>query len=228
MTGVAVGAGVGVAVGTEVGTGVAVTVAVGVGVGVAGVYAIASHSPLPLSVYVFPVTMPVVSMLVKVPSVTTGAVQARLPVPLGDGAGDGVTVETVGVGAGDDEARGDGVTLPVGAGVTLPVGDGAAVAGVDETRVTGPVGRSTTVPLLQPAANATTPSSKKVRACNVTVVTSPFVALEAAYGETRGETFTRRPRDRRVVVTVWLVIRVATFLRYAARRFRRTTCRPGS
>jgi hypothetical protein len=62
MTGVGVGAGVGETVSVGVGIGVAVTV--GVGVGVAGEYAIASHSPLVLSVYVLPVTTPSVSMLV--------------------------------------------------------------------------------------------------------------------------------------------------------------------
>ena len=143
MTGVGVGAGTGVAVGGEVGTGVAVTV--GVGVGVAGEYAIASQSPLPSSVYAFPLTTPSVSMLVKFPAVTAGAVHAVLPVELGSGVGVGA-VEPWGVGV--------GVT-----GADDGFGVGVAVAGLDDPTDVGAAlvlrtGASDTEPLLHPAASA--------------------------------------------------------------------------
>jgi len=90
-----------------------------------------------------------------------------LPVPVGTGLADG-------------ETRGDGVGLGAAvAGVDEPCGDGVALgvadAGADEVPGAGvalPTGCSVTVPLLQPAAMATTASSKNERTCNVKAVTS--------------------------------------------------------
>lgn len=53
---------------------------------------------------------PVVSMLVKIPAVTTGAVQAVTPTPVGVGEADGFAVDE-GVGAGADEDF--GIVFPV-------------------------------------------------------------------------------------------------------------------
>jgi len=128
MSGVGVGAGVGETVGTAEGSGVGVVVGVvvGVGVGVGAVYAIASQSPL-CSVYVLPATMPIVSMLVKVPVVTTGAVQVVFPTVL-DIVGPGVGV------AGGAEGLGEGVA---DAGGDEPSGVALGVAGPDLTGATG-------------------------------------------------------------------------------------------
>jgi len=106
MTGVAVG--VGAADGVGVGDGVALVLGVGDGLGDAGEYSIASHSPLPLSVYVLPVATPVDTMLVKIPAVTTGAVHDVTPTPVGVGDGDG-----------------DPAGLDDGVGEAVPVGDEA-------------------------------------------------------------------------------------------------------
>jgi hypothetical protein len=103
MTGVAVGVGTTDGVGVGVGDGVALVLGVGDGVGDAGEYCIASQTPLPLSVYVLPVTTPVVVMLVKIPAVTTGAVHDVTPTPVGVGDGDG-----------DPAADGVGEAVPVG------------------------------------------------------------------------------------------------------------------
>jgi hypothetical protein len=88
ITGVPVGDGAADGVGVALGPGDAL--GVGAGVAEAGEYWIASHEPSPSSVYVLPEATPVVSMLVKIPAVTTGAVHDVFPTPVGEGEGDGV------------------------------------------------------------------------------------------------------------------------------------------
>jgi hypothetical protein len=71
------------------------------GCGDAGEYWITSHSPLPLSVYVLPEAVPVDSMLVNIPAVTTGAVHDVLPTPVGVGEGEGDGAPGLDDGVGD-------------------------------------------------------------------------------------------------------------------------------
>ena len=181
-TGVEVG--VGETDGVGVGDGVALMLGVGDGVADAGEYCIASQTPLPLSVYVLPVTTPVDTMLVKIPAVTTGAEQDVTPTPVGVGDGDGDPAGlTDGVGEavpGADEAFGTVFPVPPEplhwASATLSAHNAARAS--LETPTRGQRGREGCISIAGMAVSIRKPSAARQNARRVYATETLFYLVE--------------------------------------------------